>query len=69
MVSFLSVQYLVQKLIKHKQTAKITPQYTVIKIGLMISLLDKYVECTKCYKEIVLWAVEFLKDPNNKVRS
>ncbi len=57
MVSFLSVQYLVQKLIKHKQTAKITPQYTVMKIGLMISLMEKYNECAKCYKDILAWAV------------
>ena len=69
MISFLTIQFLVQKIIKHKQTSKVTPQYTAMKISLMISLIEKYTETTKHYKEILLWAVEFLKDPNNKVRS
>lgn len=42
MIGFLTIQYLVQKLIKHKQTTKVTPQYTVMKISLMISLIEKY---------------------------
>lgn len=69
MVSFLTIQQLIQRLIKHKQTTKIAPQYTVMKIGLMISLIEKYNEAAKYYKDILLWAIEFLKDPNNKVRS
>jgi hypothetical protein len=39
MISFLTIQFLVQKLIKHKQTSKVTPHYTAMKISLMISLI------------------------------
>lgn len=69
LISFLTVQYLIQKLIKHKQSSKVSAQYTAMKISLMISLIEKYTEATKHYRDILLWAIEFLKDPNNKVRS
>lgn len=69
MIDFLSIQQLIQKLIKHKQTAKASPQHILMKIGLMISIMEKYTESTKYYKDIVLWAMSFYDDPNNKVRN
>ncbi len=42
MISFLTIQFLVQKIIKHKQTSKVAPHFTAMKIGLMISLIEKY---------------------------
>ena len=60
MVNFLSIQQIIQKLIKHKQTTKVTPQYLILKIGLMISIIEKYNESTKHYKDIVQWAMYFL---------
>ena len=69
MISFLSVQLLVTKLIKHKQAAKLSAQYVIMKISLMISIIGKYHEATKYFKEIAVWAAGFLEDPSNKVRN
>jgi hypothetical protein len=60
MVGFLPLQHLINKLIKYKEKTKISAQYLTLKISLMISIIEKYTESTKYYKEIVLWVIGFL---------
>jgi len=69
MINFLSLQTIILSIIKYKQTAKLDPKFILTKINLVISIIEKYADAVNYFKDIINWAVVYLDDPNNKVKS
>jgi hypothetical protein len=69
MIDFLPMYLIISKLVKHKQTTKGDTKAFLTKLNLMHSLIEKYPDAIKHYKEIANWAAAFLEDPNNKVKT
>lgn len=59
----------IREVIKHKNKVKNDPKLIITKLQLTTALLEKYGNMEFPHKETVLWILNGIEDPNQKVRS
>lgn len=68
-ISFLNLSVVIRELIKHKNKVKNDPKLSITKLQLMTLIVETYKESEYNFKEIMNWIVQFMEDPNQKVRT
>ncbi len=68
-ISFLGLSMVIREVIKHKNKVKNDPKLIITKLQLATALLEKYGNMEFPHKEIILWVLNGIEDPNQKVRS
>lgn len=68
-ISFLSLSAVIRELIKHKNKVKNDPKLSITKLQLMTLIVETYKDSEYNFKEIMNWIVQFMEDPNQKVRT
>jgi hypothetical protein len=58
----------IREVIKHKNKVKNDPKLIITKLQLTTALLEKYGNMEFPHKEIILWILNAIEDPNQKVR-
>ena len=67
--SFLNISVVIRELIKHKNKVKNDPKLVITKIQLMTMIVVSYRDFEYNFKEIINWMLNYLEDPNQKVRN
>ncbi len=68
-ISFLGLSIVIKEVIKHKNKVKNDPKLLITKLQLTTALLQRYGNMEFPHKEIILWILNGIEDPNQKVRA
>lgn len=65
----MNISVVIRELIKHKNKVKNDPKLVITKIQLMTLIIETYRDFEYNFKEIINWMLNYLEDPNQKVRN